>query len=186
MRTASGALALALLVPAAGGCGRGQAAEPGGFVQTFQAGSAAELDVPTLGIEAYRRLVADQAAQGHVVVVNFWATWCGPCVEEFPELVRLQDENWTRGVRLITISVDEPEVLESGVKPFLFTHRITGAAFLMDMAANEDFLYRLSDDWSGGIPHTFIYDRAGRIARSLTGRQTYERFQAAVDEVLGH
>jgi thiol-disulfide isomerase/thioredoxin len=157
-----------------------------GFIQTFRAGSAAEVDVPTLGIEAYRQVVADQAAQGHIVVVNFWATWCGPCVEEFPALVRLQDENWTQGVRLITISVDEPEVLESGVKPFLFAHRTTGAAFLMDMAANEDFLYKLSDEWSGGIPQTFIYDRSGRIARSLTGRQTYERFQAAVDEVLGH
>jgi len=186
MRISSGALVLALLVPAVGGCGRDPAAVPGGFVQTFQAGSAAELVVPTLGIKAYRRLVADQAAQGRVVVVNFWATWCGPCVEEFPELVRLQNENWGRGVRLVIISVDEPEVLESGVKPFLFAHRTTGATFLMDMAANEDFLYKLSDQWSGGIPQTFIYDRSGQIARSLTGRQTYERFQAAVDEVLGH
>jgi thiol-disulfide isomerase/thioredoxin len=180
------ALLLALAVTAVVGCGRGPAAGPVGFVQTFRARSAAELDVPTLGIEAYHRVVAEQAAQGHVVVVNFWATWCGPCVEEFPELVRLQNENWDRGVRLITISVDEPEVLESGVKPFLFAQRITGATFLMDMAANDDFLYRLSDQWPGAIPQTFIYDRSGRIARSLTGRQSYEHFLEAIDEVMGH
>lgn len=169
------ALSLVLTVTA---CDGGQESP---FAGRFDASSPAEIEVTTLAWEGYQAMVDRAAAAEQVLVVNFWATWCVPCVEEFPELMQLQRDYWDRGVRVATISMDELDVLDEKVKPFLFQQEAIGARYFMGTDWPQDFQSRISETWWGGIPQTVVYDTRGREVASLTGRQTYEQFQQAVE-----
>ena len=156
----------------------------GPFIRSFEASAPSEIEVPTMAWADYQALVDRTGASDQILVVNFWATWCVPCVEEFPELMRIQRDYWDRGVRLATVSMDELDVLEEKVKPFLFEQEAVGARYFMGTDWPQDFQARLSESWWGGIPQTFVYDVRGELRASLTGKQTYEQFQEAVEAAL--
>ena len=154
------------------------------FSPDFQAESASTLQVPTLDWSDFPELRRQMQQQGHVLVVNFWATWCGPCVEEFPDLMRLQKTYWDRGVRVATISMDEIGDLEEKVKPFLFGQQVVGGTYFMSDDWPPDFTSTLSETWFGGIPQTLVYAPDGERVASLTGKRSYGEFQRAVEQAL--
>jgi thiol-disulfide isomerase/thioredoxin len=118
--------------------------------------------------------------KGQVVVVNFWATWCGPCKEEMPSLARLQKDYAEKPFKVVPISVDR---LEDGAaaKDFLKTHGALG--FYND--PHYDVVFSLSPR-PAGIPTTIIYDRQGRERARLSGGADWSTAQAkkVMDVVL--
>jgi thiol-disulfide isomerase/thioredoxin len=127
------------------------------------------------------------AHKGKVVVVNFWATWCGPCVQEFPDLVKLYKNNKAKGLELITISADEPTD-GAKVKAFLGKNGLSKGYLNKSSADIEGFLKylepTLSASASVGIPRTYVIDRNGKIVKALISGQTYSAFQSAVTPYL--
>lgn len=121
------------------------------------------------------------ARKGKVVVVNFWATWCGPCVKEFPDLVKLQKSYQAKGVELITISCDESTDLPK-VNKFLAKQGITKNAFLNKQGVDiEGYLKYLDPKASdAGIPRTYIFNRSGKLVKGMTGEHSYAEFEGAV------
>ncbi|MBI5830947.1 MAG: TlpA family protein disulfide reductase [Armatimonadetes bacterium] len=115
--------------------------------------------------------------RGKVVVVNFWATWCPSCVEEFPGLVKLRDEFGSK-MALVTISGDEKSDLDSKVKPFLAKHNAGRNAYLAALGDEAAFASALG--WSGQYPVTLIYDRKGERVEVLEGAKSYDAFAEAV------
>ncbi len=104
----------------------------------------------------------DLASQrGKVVVLNFWATWCPPCVAEMPSLERLHRALSPEGLSVVTVSTDEDE---AELRKFV-SQRALSVPVLMDpggrVAGNE---YRTT-----GYPETFLLDRQGRILRHIVG-----------------
>jgi len=116
---------------------------------------------------------------GRVVLLNFWATWCVPCVEEFPDLVRLAQEERDR-LAFIAVSIDEEEDLASKVVPFLEKHGMVFDSYIKKTRDDEAFINNVDAKWSGAIPATFIYRPDGTLAQRLVGQQTYEKFLQAV------
>jgi thiol-disulfide isomerase/thioredoxin len=90
-----------------------------------------------------------------VYVVNFWATWCKPCVAELPSLDSLDKECRGTNVKVLLVSLDFKDELDSKVNPFLRSHKISASCVLLDEANGNDFIDRISEKWSGGIPATF-------------------------------
>ena len=117
--------------------------------------------------------------QGKVVVINLWATWCVPCREEFPDLIKLYGNYRDRGLELILISVDFAEQRRQ-VETFLKENGVTFPTYINAEESYEDLISFLAPDWIGGLPTTFVIDRKGRLARSLVGGQNYEVFHKAV------
>ena len=121
--------------------------------------------------------------RGRVLLVNFWATWCEPCREEFPALVRLHRTYRDRGLSLVAISMDESEAV-ANIERFL---KSQGAEFgsynhnFRDFAALVD---SISPRWGGGIPATFLYDRQGKLVASWQGPTRFEEFERAVQPLL--
>jgi thiol-disulfide isomerase/thioredoxin len=122
--------------------------------------------------------------RGKVVLVNFWATWCQPCVEEFPDLVKLDRAYRGRGLVVLAVSVDEPET-QSRVPVFLASQKATFLAYVRRPGDSEAFINAVDKNWSGAVPVTYLFDRSGKAAgKPLVGKQGYAAFAAAVESLL--
>lgn len=89
-------------------------------------------------------------------VVNFWATWCKPCVAELPEFEKLHRTYKDKKVKVLLISMDFKEELDKKLKNFLDKNKYTCEVVLLDEINGNDFINKISESWSGAIPATLI------------------------------
>lgn len=124
------------------------------------------------------------AQRGQVVLVNFWATWCRPCLDEIPELTRLAAENHERGLRLVPVSLDDADGIDAVVRPFLrrfFPDLATYASLERDM---DRMVSVVDPGWNQVLPTSYVLDREGRVVASLQGGKSAAEFAAAVAPLL--
>jgi thiol-disulfide isomerase/thioredoxin len=126
---------------------------------------------------------AVRAPGASAVLVNVWATWCVPCREEMPDLLRVGREYRGEGLRLVLVSADFPE---NGGQARTFLSRL-GVDFPTYLKAGSDmeFIDGLSPRWSGALPATFVFDGAGTRRDFWEGKATYDTFVARVRAVIG-
>jgi peroxiredoxin len=103
------------------------------------------------------------ASKGQVLVINFWATWCGPCVAEFPEFVALDAKYKQRGVKIVGLSADDTTDLKTKVVPFLKAHKATFENYLQNTDDPQQMIDVVDKDWTGVLPATFVFDKQGKI-----------------------
>ncbi|QNM86931.1 redoxin family protein [Polaribacter pectinis] len=95
-------------------------------------------------------------------VINFWATWCGPCVKELPYFEKINEEYKNKNVEVILVSLDFPKHVEKKLIPYINTKKLQSKVVLLD-DANEDFWIKdIDSTWSGAIPATIIYNKNKR------------------------
>ena len=106
---------------------------------------------------------------GKPLLVNFWATWCVPCREEFPELVEIEHE-YKGKIDLITISLDDLAEIKRDVPKFLTEMKATMPAYLLRTTDENAVIGAISKDWEGGLPFTVIYNEKGKIIHTRQGK----------------
>jgi thiol-disulfide isomerase/thioredoxin len=119
-----------------------------------------------------------------LLVVNFWATWCGPCVEELPYFIRLANSHPTERVRVLGLSADFADQVETTVIPFLKSREVPYSNVVLWLDNPEDAISLVSDEWSGVLPATFFYDREGRKLKELPRVVTETELNDTVAELL--
>jgi thiol-disulfide isomerase/thioredoxin len=96
-------------------------------------------------------------------VVNFWATWCSPCIKEIGYFEELHRKPVDPALKVILISLDFPNTIDRRVVPFLKEKNITADVYLVTDLDYNAWIERIDPDWSGAIPATLIYNREKRL-----------------------
>lgn len=137
--------------------------------------------VPMYQFSEFEPLLYREAANT-TYIVNFWATWCKPCIKEMPYFERLASNYKDQNVEVLFVSLDFPELLESQVIPFIERKNITSKVVLLDDTGANEWIPKVDESWSGAIPATVIYNKNGRkfYERSFT----YEELEKELKSIL--
>jgi thiol-disulfide isomerase/thioredoxin len=114
-----------------------------------------------------------------IYVVNFWATWCAPCVKELPAFEKLNSNYKNENVEVILVSLDFPSQLESKLIPFVKKKKIQSKVILMIDPDQDTWIPKVNENWSGAIPATLIYNKGKRqfYERSFTYQELNKELQ---------
>ena len=140
-----------------------------GNVEELMAATLPDMDGKSQALAQWR---------GKVMVVNFWATWCPPCLEEIPEFVRMQEKFGPRGLQFVGIAIDNRDK----VREFAAKFRMNYPVLVGGMEAIE--LVRKVGNEHGGLPFTVIMDRKGRLIGTELGGLNEQKLTALIEAVL--
>lgn len=91
-----------------------------------------------------------------IYVVNFWATWCKPCVEELPDFEKFNQQNKNKKVKILLVSIDFVEDMNTKLIPFLQKNNYSSECVLLDEVNGNDFINKINVKWGGAIPTTYF------------------------------
>jgi thiol-disulfide isomerase/thioredoxin len=134
-----------------------------------------EYNIEYIDESGIRNLAANRS--GKILLLNVWATWCPPCVEEFPDLVRLANDIDNSKYEIVGISADDPGDADSKVIPFIKRYKVPFKIYIANAKNQEDLMNALNVSWNGAIPATFFYNTAGEQHSYLIGSRSYEQFK---------
>ena len=98
----------------------------------------------------------DLSSTEKTYVINFWATWCAPCVKELPYFEKINNEFNEENIEVILVSLDFPSQIESKLKPYLKRNKIKSKVILLDDSKMNTWVPKVFEKWDGGIPATLI------------------------------
>jgi thiol-disulfide isomerase/thioredoxin len=147
---------------------------------TASVGSAGNPKITEIDVNALRQLVKPN---GKPLLINFWATWCDPCREEYPDLVKI-DEAYRGKIDFLTISLDEVTDKDTAVPKFLTEMKAQMPAYLLVTQDEEAAMAVVSKDWSGGLPFTILFDPKGGVAYVRQGKVRLDLLKAALGKYV--
>ncbi|HEV8134436.1 MAG TPA: TlpA family protein disulfide reductase [Pyrinomonadaceae bacterium] len=115
------------------------------------------------------------------LLVNFWATYCDPCRDEFPDLVKVDSDFRPKSLDFVTVSLDDVSDIKTTVPQFLAQMKATMPAYLLNVADPEPAINAVDPKWQGDLPATFLYNAKGEIVFKAFGRVN----TAALREAIG-
>jgi len=119
---------------------------------------------------------------GKPLLINFWATWCDPCREEFPELVIL-DKEYKGKIDFITISLDDVEDINTTVPKFLASMKAEMPAYLLKTTNENAVIESISKDWRGGMPFTALFNSKGELSYFREGKVVMPAIRAEINKL---
>ena len=120
---------------------------------------------------------------GKPLLVNFWATWCEPCREEFPDLVKINND-YKGKIDFITVSLDFVEDLNTTVPKFLSEMKAEMPTYLLVSQDESALISSIKKDWTGGLPFTILYNENGEMAYFKEGKVKTDVLRGEIDKSL--
>ena len=116
-------------------------------------------------------------------ILNFWATWCVPCVKELPEFDSINTVYKNTNVKVVLISMDFKEDLTTKLLPFIKKKNIKSEVELLDETNGNYFIPKVSEQWSGAVPATLIVNNKFKINHFFEKKLTYEFLKSEIDSI---
>ncbi len=120
------------------------------------------------------------------VLINFWATWCGPCRVEFPDLVEIDKDYREKGLNFVIVSIDDFGIIDTRIPEFLAQYEAKMPSFLIDLddAGTLKAIRRIAPRFSGTYPLTLLFNSKGKLVYQKTGVVDPKILRAQIDKVL--
>ena len=117
------------------------------------------------------------------VLINFWATYCVPCIEEFPMIVDLSKKYSEKGMQIYFVSADWLD-RKKEVRDFLLEKDVKGLSFIKEEGNDNNFINEISREWSGALPFTIVYDKNGNLSDYWEMKKNKDRFESAIIKAI--
>jgi thiol-disulfide isomerase/thioredoxin len=189
----AGVLALSLLLVSAAALAPGQTPKSGeskndpSTAKTVTDGSAktASTEIRQIDLDGLKTLLNRDGQDARPLLVNFWATWCDPCREEFPDLVKIDNDYGAKKLNFVAISLDDVSDLATAVPKFLKEMKASMPVVLLSVNDPEPAIKMVDPAWDGQLPATFLYDQQGQVIYKYFGRLKPDQLRAAIDKQIG-
>ena len=142
----------------------------------------AKVSVEAINTDALKVLIAKP--KDKPLLVSFWATWCDPCRDEFPDLVKIDKDYRPQSLDFVTISLDEVADIKTSVPAFLSQMKATMPAYLLDVKDPEPAINAVDPRWQGDLPATFLYNAKGEIIYKHVGRVNTVELREAIEKLI--
>lgn len=136
--------------------------------------------VPVIGFTGLSEIL--NTSGDTTFVVNFWATWCIPCVKELPEFEKLNNHYINKKFKIILISLDFKKDLQTRLIPFIKNRNLSYQIYLFSEPDPNSWIPKIDPDWSGAIPATLIFNKHKRVFRESS--LTFDELNAIVKPLI--
>lgn len=154
-------------------------------VQTTGVGASTSTEIKEIDLAGLKTLLQRDGKDTRPLLVNFWATWCDPCREEFPDLVKLDGDYGAKKLDFVAVSLDDVTDLKTTVPQFLQEMKATMPVVLLNVNDPEPAIKMVDAAWDGQLPATFLYDKEGKVVFKHFGRIDAIELRAAIDKAVG-
>ena len=138
--------------------------------------------VSAIDTDALKGLISQQ--RGRPLLVNFWATFCDPCRDEFPDLVKIDKDYRPNSLEFVTVSLDDVDQIKTDVPKFLSSMKATMPAYLLDVSDPEPAINFIDRRWQGDLPATYLYNEKGELVYKHIGRVNTAELREAIEKVV--
>ena len=144
--------------------------------------AAPKIVVTPVDTEALKTLLTQQRERP--LLVNFWATFCDPCRDEFPDLVKIDKDFRPQALDFVTVSLDDMSDITTTVPAFLVSMKATMPAYLLNASDPEPAINLVDARWQGDLPATFLYNEKGEVVYKHIGRVKPEELRSAIEKLV--
>ena len=138
--------------------------------------------VSAIDTDALKGLITQQRERP--LLVNFWATFCDPCRDEFPDLVKIDKQYRPQSLDFVTVSLDDIDQLKTDVPKFLSEMNATMPAYLLNVTDPEPAINFIDRRWQGDLPATYLYNEKGEVVYKHIGRVNTAELREAIEKAV--
>jgi thiol-disulfide isomerase/thioredoxin len=138
--------------------------------------------VSAIDTDALKGLITQQRERP--LLVNFWATFCDPCRDEFPDLVKIDKDYRPHSLEFVTVSLDDVSEITNEVPKFLDAMNATMPAYLLNASDPEPAINFIDRRWQGDLPATYLYNEKGEVVYKHIGRIKPAELREAIEKVV--
>lgn len=152
--------------------------------QSNGVGAAGPSDIREINLDGLKKILQRDPKDTRPLLINFWATWCDPCREEFPDLVKIDSDYRSKGLNFVAVSLDDITDIKTAVPKFLNEMKATMPVVLLNVNDPEPAIKAVDDKWDGELPATFLYDKDGKVIFRHFGKIKPDELRAVLDKAV--
>jgi len=138
-------------------------------------------NIPIIDLQEFEKITNGDAT---LYLINFWATWCKPCVEELPYFEKINKKYAKKGLKTILVSLDFKEDYNEKLVPYVLDNELKSDVYLLDAGKPKYWIDKINESWSGAIPATIIRSSFIKASFFKEGELSLKELEQLVDKYL--